>query len=326
MHTQADAPRAGHPPVRDARAADEAPLRAARFDAAQMARHARELAGRHSLSQQDAPEDSLARLADNADLIAAACASLTRTAGADDIIPAADLLLDHYQLIDEQVRTARRQLPRARSRALPPLAAPDEAAGQARVHHLCLEFVAHCDSLLDEAALARFIAAYQESAVLKLGELWAIPAMLRLALIENLRRLAARLVEVRRQRMLASEWAGRMVDAAERRPGDLILLVADMARAVQPLSAAFVTELAQRLQGRGEALAQVLEWIGTRLADSGVRIDALAAQDSEAQALDAVSLANCLASLRIVERIDWHAFVETASVVEQALRRDPAAV
>ena len=37
LHTKADAPRAGHqPPVRDAKAADGAPLRAERFDAARM--------------------------------------------------------------------------------------------------------------------------------------------------------------------------------------------------------------------------------------------------------------------------------------------------
>jgi cyclic beta-1,2-glucan synthetase len=210
--------------------ADEAPLRAERFDAARMALHARALAGGHVLSQEEVSEGLLPRLADNAAVIAAACASLTRTAGADPALPAAELLLDHYHLIDEQVRTARRHLPLAYSRTLPRLAAP----GQPRVHHLGLEFVAHCDSLIEEASLARFVGAYQEQAVLTLGELWALPIMLRLALIENLRRLAARLVDTRQQRKLAGEWAARMVDTAEQRPGDLILLVADMARAVQP--------------------------------------------------------------------------------------------
>ena len=302
--------------------ADEAPLRAERFDAARMALHARALADLHVVSHEEASAALLPRLADNAAVIAAACAALTRTAGADGALPAAELLLDHYHLIAAQVRSARHHLPRAYRRTLPRLA----ASGQARVHDLGLDFVSHCDSLLDETALARFIGAYQEQAVLTLGELWAIPIMLRLSLIENLRRLAARLVDTQRQRKLAGEWAARMVDTAEQRPGDLILLVADMARAVQPLQAAFIAELAQRLQGRGAALAQVLEWVGTRLADNGETVDTLVARDAEAQALDAASLANCLTSLRAIERIDWHAFVESASVVEQALRRDPAGV
>ncbi len=328
MHTRAGAPRAGQMPVRDAKAeakakaegADEAPLRAARFDAAGMALHARALAGLHELSQEPAPDALLPRLADNAAVIATACAGLAR--GADPALPAAELLLDHVHLIDEHARSARHHLPRACRRALPRLSAP----AQPRIHHLALEFVAHSDSLVEEAALARFIDAYQEQSALTLGELWAIPVMLRLALIENLRRLGARLADTQRQRALAAEWAARMADTAERRPGDLILLVADMARAVQPLQAAFGAELAQRLEGRGAVLAQVLEWVGARLADNGLALDTLVAHDREAQALDAASLANCLASLRTIERIDWRSFVERASVVEQALRRDPAGV
>jgi len=324
MHTKADAPRAGHPPVRDADAADEAPLRAARFDAAQLVHHARTLAGAHALAPEPGADALLVRLADNAAVIGAACASLASSA--DGAQTGAALLCERYHLIDEHIRSARHHLPPAYSRALPCLAAPGEAAGQARVHQLALALVAHGDSQLDESALARFIGAYQERAPLTLGELWAIPIMLRLTLVENLRRLAARLVERDRQRLLAARWAERLVETAERRPGDLVLLVADLARAVQPLNAAFVAELAQRLQGRGEALAQALEWIAARLADDNQTVAALAARDAEAASLDAVSLANCLASLRLIARCDWHAFVESASLVEQTLRRDPAGV
>ena len=42
-------------------------------------------------------------------------------------------------------------------------------------------------------SLRSFVAAYQTVTELMLGELWAIPIMLRLALIENLRRVATRI-------------------------------------------------------------------------------------------------------------------------------------
>jgi cellobiose phosphorylase len=326
LHTKADAPRAGHPPVRDDAAADRMPLRAERFDGARMAHHGRSLAARHVLSRGEGEERLLARLAQNAAAIAAACTSLTRAARNGDTVPGADRLLDAYRLIDGQVRAVRRHLPRAYSRALPRLATPGATGGQPRVHALALEFVMHRDGLLDEASLARFIAAYQEGVPLTLGELWAVPIMLRLALIENLRRLAVRLDDTLQQQGLARDWAGRMRETAERRPGDLVLRVADMARTNQPLVPAFVAELARRLQGQGEALAQVVHWIGARLADDGLTIEAQVVRDTEEQALDAVSLANSLDSLRLFECIDWHAFVETASSVEQVLRRDPAGV
>jgi cyclic beta-1,2-glucan synthetase len=325
LHTKADAPRAGHPPVRDSDAADRAPLRAARFDAAQMAEHARRLATGHVPAPGDGAELLLARLAGNETAVTAACAALTR-AGEGHTLPAAERLLAAYRRVKCQIHQVRRELPPACSRALPRLGAPKEMAGQTRAYALALELVMHGDGLLEQDILARFIAAYQESAPLALGELRALPAMLRLALIDNLRRLAVRLDASVQQRALAGEWAARLFETAERRPGDLLLLVADMARAVQPLTPAFVAELARRLAGQGPVLAQVLQWIGARLADDGFTIEAFAERDTADCALDADSLAHSLASFEVVARIDWPAFVETASAVERLLRRDPAGV
>jgi len=62
------------------------------------------------------------------------------------------------------------------------------SAGLPRAYDLALETIAHGDGRVDPEALSRFVAAYQTVTPLDLGELWAIPIMLRLALIENLRR------------------------------------------------------------------------------------------------------------------------------------------
>ena len=71
---------------------------------------------------------------------------------------------------------------------------------------------------------------------LKVGELWAIPIMLRLALIENLRRLAVRIGAGRNDRNLANVWAERMLEVAEKDPKSLILVISDMARSNPPLA------------------------------------------------------------------------------------------
>jgi cellobiose phosphorylase len=319
-----DAPGATTHPVRtpNGSAGDQAPLRAELFSAAQMAVHGRQLAARHQLASGGGPDQLLARLADNAQVIADAVAGLSASSKSGGrLTPAGDWLLDNYYLIEEQVRTARHHLPRNYSRELPRL---KDANGRPRVYQLALEVVAHGDGRLEPESLARFVAAYQEGAPLKLGELWAIPIMLRLALIENLRRVAALLEESRAQRDLANDWADRMVATAEARPGDLILLVADMARAVQPMGESFVAELARRLQGQSGALTQAMQWIATRLADDGRTIEQQVQAEIARQAADQVSISNSIGSLRLLSSMDWREFVETMSAVEQALRLDPA--
>jgi cyclic beta-1,2-glucan synthetase len=45
--------------------------------------------------------------------------------------------------------------------------------------------ITHVDAQVDTEPLREFIASYESVSPLKLGELWAIPIMLRLALIEK---------------------------------------------------------------------------------------------------------------------------------------------
>ena len=91
------------------------------------------------------------------------------------------------------------------------------------MYDIALEIISHGDGRVDPDSLSSFAAAYQTVTALKLGELWAIPIMLRLALIENLRRVAVRIASDRTDRNLADYWADRITETAEQNPRDLIL-------------------------------------------------------------------------------------------------------
>jgi cyclic beta-1,2-glucan synthetase len=304
---------------------DEPPLRAELFSADQMEQHGVRLASAHRLMPGRVPEQLLSRLAANERVLIETCNRLTATVAAKHrITPAAEWLLDNFYLIEEQIHTARRHLPKGYSRELPGLA-EGASAGLPRVYELALETIAHGDGRVDPDSLGRFIAAYQTLTPLRLGELWAIPIMLRLALIENLRRVAVRIAAGRTDRDLAVAWANRLTDIARREPKNLILVIADMARSNPPMSTPFVSEFTRRLQGRGPALALPLTWIEQQLSESGLSIEQLVQSGNQQQAADQVSISNSIGSLRSLGKMDWREFVESLSVVEQALRSDPGA-
>jgi cellobiose phosphorylase len=148
--------------------------------------------------------------------------------------------------------------------------------------------------------------------------------MLRLALIENLRRVGARIAAGTVYRNRADTWADQMLQIAERDPKNLILVVADMARSNPPMESAFVAELARRLQGQSPALALPLTWVEQHLAETDVTIEQLVQAETRNQAADQVSISNSIGSLRFLGGTDWREFVETMSLVEHALRHDPA--
>ena len=304
-------------------AVDEPPLRSELFGADQMEQHGKTLAGRHKLTRGRPGDRLLTRLAENEGILLSVYNLLTEAVRTDRrITPAGEWLLDNFYLIEEQIRTAKLHLPKGYSRELPRLL-DGPSATLPRVYDLALETISHGDGRVDPESLGSFVAAYQTLADLTLGELWAIPIMLRLALIENLRRVGTRIATDRIDRNLADYWADQMTEIAGKDPKSLILVIADMARSDPPMVSSFVAEFARRLQGQGPALALPLTWIEQRLSESGRTIEQLVRSENQQQAVDQVSMSNSIGSLRFLGAMDWREFVETMSMVEQTLGEDP---
>lgn len=302
----------------------ERPLRAELFNADQMEQHGKTLALSHTLAQKNLPNILLARLADNERTLISSYQKLANiTHKKHRMTPAGEWLLDNFYLIEEQIRITKHHLPKDYGRSLPMLVG---SQGSPRVYDIALQNIAHGDGHWNPETLSRFVSAYQSVTTLTLGELWAIPIMLRLALIENLRRVSTQIVADQIDRKLADSWADKMIKAAESDPKKLILIIADMARSGPPLLGAFVSELVRRLQGRGGALVLPLTWIEQQLSENGVTIEQLIYSENQEQTINQVSISNSIASLRRLGELDWREFVERMSIVDSLLRKDPTGV
>ena len=103
-------------------AGDLSPLRSELFSADQMELHGKALAQSHQVATARAQDSLLSRLAENEAVLTDAVDLLTAAIKADQqISPAGEWLLDNFYLIEEQIRTAKRHLPRNYSRELPRL-------------------------------------------------------------------------------------------------------------------------------------------------------------------------------------------------------------
>ena len=307
-------------------AGEDAPLRSDLFSASQMEQHGRTLAALYAVGDDRAPERLLARLAANeAVLLEVRNIVADAVKASRRITPAGEWLLDNFYLIEEQIRAAKRLLPKGYAKGLPRLK-DGPSKGLPRVYDIALETVSHGDGRVDPESLESFVAAYQTVATLRLGELWAIPIMLRLALIENLRRVATRIATDRIDRNRADYWADKITETAEKDPKSLILTVADMARSNPPMVSSFVAEFSRRLQGHGAPLALPLTWMEQQLSGSYLTIEQLVQSENQQQAADQLSMSNSIGSLRFLTAMDWREFVERMSAVERTLREDPAGV
>lgn len=296
------------------------------FSVEQREQHGKRLAKLHRVQLGHSRDRLLARLDENERVLLNAHRLLLDDVETDrPIPPAGEWLLDNFYVIEEQIRMARRHLPKKYSRELP-LLTNTPLAGLPRVYDIAQAAISHGDGRVDAELLGDLVAAYQTETALQLGELWAIPIMLRLALLENIRRIAAIIVSKRKERLEADRWADRIVQVATDNPKDLILVVADMARSNPPLSSTFVSELSRRLRDLGPAFALPLTWVEQQLTENNQTTEQLVRTETQWQLGDQVAMGNCIGSLRTLDAMDWRDFVERMSLVEQELARDPAGV
>lgn len=290
------------------------PLRAEIFGPQRFAEHGRCLGLSHQSARVGIGGRSFfPRLRSNIDSLRASQHYIAAMAAQGrEVSPAAEWLLDNFHLIDAQLKEVREGLPRDYYRALPILQEPP-LAGLPRVYGVAWAFVVHTDGQFDEELLVQFLAAYQESCPLDLGEMWALPTTLRVVLIENLRRLSERLACDQSAHELADLCADRASSCSQ--SGLDRLLPRLQARGV---AAAFLTQLSVRLREHQAPAAQRLRaWL--QATDAGV----VASAPWVAPTADNLSMGNAVGSLRAIGDADWTDIVARGSALVRLMMQSP---
>ncbi|MES2483633.1 MAG: glucoamylase family protein, partial [Pseudomonadota bacterium] len=301
------------------------PLRGELLGPEQLAERARELAR----GQQWGPATTwreaplLTRLGQSHKILHEAHARLAAGAARGvDVGPAGEWLLDNFHVVREHIREIHESLPRGYYRELPELTR-GALAGYPRVYELTITLISHTEARVDRQSLDGFVAAYQSVTHLSIGELWAVAAMLRLALIESVRRMTLRTVQRMDHIEKADTWAARIATAAEQGEAALGSALDAFVRSHPQLTAAFVSRLLHQLRlivGSYPILAHIEQWIS----DHSLGSEDAIARATQHLALTQVIMAHSITSLRTIAHLDWPSFVDGQSAMEPVLREDPA--
>ncbi len=298
---------------------DSSPLHGELLGVERLEERARALAAGFTLARNPrrGPPRLLRRLADDARVLRHAYRLLAGDVRrGEPISPAAEWLLDNFHLVEGEIREIRHHLPTRYYLELPKLATR-ELAGTARVYAMAVELLRYSDARLDAQRLNRFIYAYQTVAPLTIGELWAWPSMLKLALIEHLRRLSEELIESRTGRLEADRC---FVEVESARAGGRQPMLPEV------LHVAFVDRLLQRMREYGAGAAGLRKQLEERLDAAGTTVEDAVRAVHQRQAMNHLSMGNSITSLRLCATLDWNKYIESVSLIEQILQRDPPGV
>src|SRR5258705_8054193 len=310
------------PAVEPATAPDH---RAQLFSQDQLEAHAARIATTHRLA--DNPRRGrplLPMLDESAERLDAAYRLLSTVARADpQRIASEEWLRDNHHVVQDQVREIRQDLPKSYYQELPKLA-DGPFQGYPRVYLLARELIAHTAGRVDLEPIVDFTAAYQRTSQLSIGETWAVPIMLLLAFVEELRRLADGVVSARRSREKARRWHEELAGGADWTPRRIDRVLQDGREDDNRLSAAFVVELLQSLRDQPSAAAPAWQALQRALQEQDDSADEMLRIEHQRQAAEQLAISNVITSMRRISSIDWTLFFERVSLVEQLLRDDPA--
>ncbi len=294
-------------------------LRAELFSIERLEQHAASLAVAQRVTKRPIARRTLGvRLRDNEAVLLAAYRDIGAATGEGRAIsPAAEWLLDNYHIVEEQIREIREDLPPSFYRLLPKLA-DGPLNGYPRVLGVAWAFVAHTDSRFDPETLRSFVRAYQRVQPLTIGELWAVAITLRIVLVENLRRAAARIVSSRAARQEADALADRLLGVNGHAAEPDALIGRDGGRA--SFSPAFAVQLVQRLRDQDPRVTPALHWLEERLVAQGTTSDEAVRDEHQRQGASNVTVRNIITSMRLLSDVDWPEFFESVSLVDELLR------
>jgi cyclic beta-1,2-glucan synthetase len=283
----------------------------------QLEAQARKLAAGHSTTGSGGPRrELLARLDRNAARLEQIYKKLSEAGLSEPAeTPSEEWLRDNHYVVRAQLLEIRRNLPRQYYEELPTLVS-GRWRRYPRVYVFARSFVTHTAGRFDQYLLRRFADAYQDIAPLTIGELWAIPIMLRLALVENLCGLAVQTLRARQDRDAARMFATELLEIpeTERRLRQL----------TDKASSTFLVEILHNLRDQSIASTAAWRWLQTRLGARGQSADEVLRIEQQREAIDQLSIANIISTMRVLSALDWPTFVEAVSRVERILRRDPA--
>ncbi|MDO9508339.1 MAG: glucoamylase family protein [Thermovirgaceae bacterium] len=297
---------------------------AAPLDPARMQEHARYLAAEHQVDRKPLRGTRLLkRLERSRRWIQQVCLDLSEASRLEQSLsPVAEWLLDNEYILESNARDVLLNLPPRFYRQLPALAnEPDR--GLPRIFSLARELVIHSDLCVDRENIMAFVDSYQSAETLSIAELWAVPQMLRAAVIEGIRQLTGRALTELREREMANFWANRLITANQRGPNQLFSLIVELIQTQPDPSPNFAVQLFDFLYDKGSVLIPVQSWLERTSQNS---INDLIAREKNRQTKDQISIGNAFGSLRRLALIDWKECFEGLSRVERTLRQDPAGI
>ena len=235
------------------------------------------------------------------------------------ITASAEWLLDNTYVIQGNIEEVQRHLPEKFYKELPQVL-QGPMTGLPRVYVLARDIVHYTANRLDRENIIAYLNSYQSINHLTIAELWVLPLMLRLRLIECLNVLALDIERRLREGEYACFWGNRLLNVSRREPERLKDFLDELKQEQKNPSPHFAEELIDHLYDEDKIIPPIRLWLERKLkTDLPEAVKAEQLQKSAEQ----IALSNAIVSLITLSQLSWRDIFEVVSTVDQILNKDP---
>ena len=240
-----------------------------------------------------------------------------------EMVPASEWLLDNLYLIEKEYKDIRHNMPKSYYENLPVINR-GLMTGYPRIYHISLEIVSHTDGRVDEHVIEAFIRAYEKTTILTMGELWALPIMIRIALIQNISKITDKVFFAGEQKAKGEALAERIIQSVHE--GKLSFELNKIRKTQGVFTSHFIEGFLKVLRDNGIVDSEIYKFIDDKLEAEETTSEKMINMEHGAQANFQISMGNCVTSIREIAVLNWRESFEKLSYVEGILRKDPLQV
>ncbi len=230
-----------------------------------------------------------------------------------DIPPSGEWLLDNYYLIEEQFNSIKNEITLEKYKSLPAI------NGVSRIFVLAKELVKYTDANITEENLEVFLKAYQSKKSILMEELWIMPTMLKLSLINYISDICEKILDSQLQKFKVESLVERIIKNRSDREQNFIKY---RNIKLDTEATAYVEHLMYSLKKLGKDGKNYIETLEEEVKKVGTTINDVVKFEHYDMAIRRVSMANSITSIRNISRYNWQIIFEETNGIEQILQKD----
>lgn len=244
-----------------------------------------------------------------------------------NIHPAGEWILDNFYIIEETVRQIEKEMTLKKYTNFIGIQ-NGKYMGFARIYVLAAEIVAYTDNKIDGENLKKYLQAYQTKKTLNMEEIWNIGIFLQISIIQNIAEICEKIYSSQIQKYRVKNIIERLVEKKEKNELKYNQITGTKLRDTEfkGMKYPFIEYMSYSLKKYGKRAYGYLNVLEEEVEKLGITVSEAIQKEHFATAIRKISMANCITSIKKIQRINFLDIFEKINGVEGILNSDPAGI